>query len=351
MLLNDNVRRNSAAQSHHFQSPFQKTRQTQWGFTLIELLVVIAIIAILVALLLPAVQQAREAARRSSCKNNLKQLGLALHNYHDGANCFPPGFVRVYGSATANDLTTDAAGNQGNWAWGAFILPYMEQGNVYEAIKVNTDRCAEALGNATSVAFMRTSIEAYRCPSDPNSGFIRYSIWNSAGASVSPFIALSNYIASNDSTDTLRIGNGMFFMDSSVKIRDILDGTSNALALGERADIFLNGISGIDPGNAQVYNGLLNTLAGSVFCTRGTRQQSSHGIRDVFGSGISSINGPQGLVAFAESTAARSFSSNHRGGAQFALADGSIRFMSDSINLTLFRNLISIKDGKVTGDF
>ncbi len=97
------------------------------GFTLIELLVVIAIIAILIALLLPAVQQAREAARRTQCRNNLKQIGLALHNYHDVFNTFPPGYV----AKIANNKTSS---ERSMFAWGALILPYIEQGNLYQVL-------------------------------------------------------------------------------------------------------------------------------------------------------------------------------------------------------------------------
>src|SRR5215813_2046814 len=105
------------------------------GFTLIELLVVIAIIAVLIGLLLPAVQQAREAARRSQCKNNLKQMGLAMHNYHDVYQCFPPGYLGYPAGnggscATINNTTQRGQG----WGWGAFLLPYLDQGNLYNLL-------------------------------------------------------------------------------------------------------------------------------------------------------------------------------------------------------------------------
>src|SRR3954454_25192238 len=105
------------------------TSTVRRGFTLIELLVVIAIIAILIALLLPAVQQAREAARRTQCKNNLKQIGLALHNYHDTCNSFPPGWINTWAS---NPPRSNFPGN--SWGWNAMILPMMDQGNVYNQI-------------------------------------------------------------------------------------------------------------------------------------------------------------------------------------------------------------------------
>ncbi len=321
------------------------------GFTLIELLVVIAIIAILIALLLPAVQQAREAARRSTCKNSLKQLGLALHNYHGTHRVFSPGFVREYGLPTANDGTTDPGARQGNWAWGAFILPFMEQASLSDALNIGPVTCAQAMTNATSMNLMAKPVATYLCPSDPSNGTTKFTFYNTSGATISTTPALSNYVAANDSTNTRRLGNGMFYMDSKVSLRDLTDGTSNTIALGERADILSNGLTGIDPGNSAIYTGTLNTQAGCVLCTRGSREASSLGIRDVLGSGAFPINGPQTLVGSSESGAARSFSSAHKGGCQFTLADGSVRFISENVNLTLFRNLISIRDGAVIGEF
>ncbi|WP_339749897.1 DUF1559 domain-containing protein [uncultured Rubinisphaera sp.] len=116
------------------------------GFTLIELLVVIAIIAILVALLLPAVQQAREAARRSSCKNNLKQIGLAMHNYHDTHSCFPPGYVDQMGESDEGDALTE---NQ--WGWGSQILPFLEQGAVFDVLDVGDNKLSDCATSGSAV--------------------------------------------------------------------------------------------------------------------------------------------------------------------------------------------------------
>ncbi|OYW13961.1 MAG: hypothetical protein B7Z55_16195, partial [Planctomycetales bacterium 12-60-4] len=127
------------------------------GFTLIELLVVIAIIAILIALLLPAVQQAREAARRSQCVNNLKQLGLAIHNYHDNFNAFPPGWIGV------TNRTPDTEGNSG-FAWGAHLLPQLDQSPLYGRLNFNRE-CYDPAFNAVA---MSTVLPAFRCPSDPS---------------------------------------------------------------------------------------------------------------------------------------------------------------------------------------
>ena len=142
-----------------------RTNPLRKGFTLIELLVVIAIIAILVALLLPAVQQAREAARRSQCKNNLKQIGIGMHGYHDTFSTLPPGFVRVHAADT----------DKGNWGWGTFILPFMDQGALYEALSPgevdpavtnSNGSLASAVQNPAKRAEMQNALPAFRCPSD-----------------------------------------------------------------------------------------------------------------------------------------------------------------------------------------
>ena len=204
-------------------------RNRRRGFTLIELLVVIAIIAILVALLLPAVQQAREAARRSSCKNNLKQIGVALHNYHDTYSMLPPGYVRQH---------TD---DNGNWGWGAFILPAMEQKNTFETADVaGPTSLSGAIGNGTMRAALQKGIANWRCPSDTGPELNNQRKINGQS------LATSNYVASN-STKSLcnnytgnaggncnNGANGPFVMNRGTRFRDITDGTSNTIAVGER---------------------------------------------------------------------------------------------------------------------
>ena len=137
------------------------------GFTLIELLVVIAIIAILIALLLPAVQQAREAARRTQCKNNLKQIGLAMHNYHDVYLGFPPGYMNTAPyHANGNG---PISGNYSQWVWGAMILPYIDQAPLYSRLQVGDIRLADALtagGPYDSTDLLATPLTAFMCPSD-----------------------------------------------------------------------------------------------------------------------------------------------------------------------------------------
>src|SRR5881275_1807597 len=127
------------------------------AFTLIELLVVIAIIAVLIGLLLPAVQKVREAANRMSCTNNLKQIGLALHSYHDGMGFFPPGYLD--GNTDPNSTPDNDVGP--GWGWASFLLPYLEQGNIYKQINFN-----QGIGTGSNAAVAQMSLKVYLCPSD-----------------------------------------------------------------------------------------------------------------------------------------------------------------------------------------
>src|SRR5579863_1826177 len=156
------------------------------GFTLIELLVVIAIIAILVSLLLPAVQQAREAARRTQCKNNLKQIGLALHNYHDALLVFPPGYVDKNGdpnSTPDNDLGP-------GWGWASFILPYLDQGNLYSQINFNL-----GVGLGANAQPSLVTLPVMQCPSDtlPQP----FPVYDSSFTTPIATVAYGNYVGCN----------------------------------------------------------------------------------------------------------------------------------------------------------
>ena len=231
-----------------------KTQSRNRGFTLIELLVVIAIIAILVALLLPAVQQAREAARRSTCKNNLKQIGIALHTYHDTFRVFPPGHHAHYTNWRQSNAASQRAGypsvpgtdtavdNKANWSWSAHIWPMMEQGPAYDQLQVNTLRAADSLTNAANESVMRNPMAAFLCPSDPNPGVTDGARDVEDSASTDKIRTMvSNYVASNRGANNLNVrarkeaANGLFFVDSKMRFRDIVDGTSNVIAVGERA--------------------------------------------------------------------------------------------------------------------
>jgi len=274
---------------------------------------------------------------------------------------FPPGFARVYGNPTPandfsqNDATTDAAASQGNWSWAAFTLPFIEMDGVFQTINVTGTDCAAAMGNATRMQAMAVPVGSFRCPADytvapgQRPGINDIPFRDAAGNGVSTRSALSNYVAANHSSNTAKVGDGIFFMDSKTADSKIQDGLSKTIALGERVFFLNNGVTGQDPQQPTVYTGFLMPQAGCIYCVRGTRQQSSHGIRDALGSAFMGINEPSMLVGSADSSSSRVFSSYHRGGAQFTMADGSVRFLSESIGLAILRDLISIADGRSTG--
>lgn len=291
------------------------------GFTLIELLVVIAIIAILIALLLPAVQQARESARRSTCKNSLKQIGLALHNYHETHRIFPPGFIMDHG-----------------WLSTTFILPFMDQGTLYNKLSPNGPM---DVTNATTLADIRTVLPIYLCPSsaDPDAS-------KNADIPVNgQAIGLSNFLGINGNLD-LRCNskpNGMFYQNSKVKIRDITDGTSNTIAFSERTTV--NDSAGTNH-RGGVWAGVTHPCPANGFDNiRNFTIQARVSWSMINGSGYQF--GPSSL---------------HTGGAHFLLADGQVRFISENIDASnnpntvtsssgIYFKLAVINDGQVIGEF
>ena len=301
------------------------SRDKTRGFTLIELLVVVAIIAILIALLLPAVQQAREAARRTQCKNNLKQLGLALHNYHDVHLTFPQGCAARYNG-------NDVVANFESWGWTASILPMIEQGPLFNRLDVGGRTLSEALASVTTDGARDTlfpAIGPYQCPSDTTGPRLKAGMQRNnfgGGASTTPTSwrpPTSNYVGMNGLSQ-IRIPNdqsdrrprGMFYTASRVKIRDITDGTSNTIMAGERAR---------------------EAGAGSWIGNRNPDGQGPHGNDYVLGTGWTAINDNSINNNFR-----MGFSSKHPGGAQFVLADGSVRFLSENIQHDLAQSRTSL---------
>jgi len=337
------------------------------GFTLIELLVVIAIIAILVALLLPAVQQAREAARRSQCKNNLKQITLAMHNYHDIYGKFPPGYVDLRGNAT----TVSANAGLGHWTWSAMILPQMELGTLYNTLSVGVNTPWQAMTN--NQAAMQGKFPGFLCPSDSGAppvhtlpGFGMETGTNYRG------FPIANYVASNgltpsrmhkatDPTNGSTGAVGPFYRDSSVSFKSITDGTSNTILLGERAYQLdsVRGAATLLAVRDRDGNGPFAVVNPSDGNPSGYAYDEGWGTA----SGVSTrrINSPR-----VSGTENQGFSSRHVGGAHFALADGSVRFISENIQLinsnnggilnqylanSTFPRLIAIADGAPVGEF
>ena len=280
------------------------------GFTLIELLVVIAIIAVLIALLLPAVQQAREAARRTQCRNNLHQIGLALHNYHDTHGLFPPGAVNMTYS-TSNVRNCAACGQSTTWM--VLILPFVDETALYNAY--NFDLWCHDSANASTVG--RSLLSQYNCPS--NGGFLAT---NSFGSGSNQTYGSSDYAGCGGACDSKNdygcvwytgegwgvytYERGILFRRSSVQVRDIRDGTSNTFMVGEKHGT---------PGEA-----------------------NSCGWAEAAYSGNSVIRCTSPLQGAINSspTCAYCFRSKHEGGAFFCFADGTVKFISENIDATVY---------------
>jgi prepilin-type N-terminal cleavage/methylation domain-containing protein len=333
------------------------------GFTLIELLVVIAIIAILIALLLPAVQQAREAARRTQCKNNLKQIGLALHNYLDAFNVFPPGTTHQTGTGIPMGPNTN--GHFNNWSWTAFIAPMMDQGNLYNAVQVGPFNMTQALNDPPKREILLRPNGLFRCPSDTGpamNDLVLFSTRPAGSATVPTAVPTCNYVANNgtysfrrslgDPVADTNFNNGMFAAagQNAVNgggcraIRDVTDGTSNTIAIGERC--WTSG--GVIYGAATLWG-----MRGSSDAVAAEDQ----GMVNSFACGWRSMNAPQ--EPGANPTHRRGFSSTHEGGAQFLLTDGAVRFISENIHHrpgarpvdTTFAYLLAAADGNPIGEF
>lgn len=322
--------------------------RSRLGFTLVELLVVITIIGVLIALLLPAVQAAREAARRSQCTNNLKQIGLALQNYHDAFRCFTSGFIRQAG----------AVDNEGHWAWNALLLPYVEQESRHEQLRVGKVPVSTVLLNAQSLKAMQSPLAGFRCPSAGGQPFIhdeagrciQAPIGTERGLAVTHYVACnSSYGLKNDGgKDPASYALGVFYRNSAVCFQDITDGSSSVILMGERA-YYVDGIKAFAGAMyaARDYNG-----TGPAISADGSA--SNQGLIAVFGGGAAVIN------ATPDSSQNRiAFSSNHPGGANFCFADGSVHFLSETIDAnaatiaidSTYEYLMGIGDGNVPGAY
>lgn len=322
-----------------------KRSRVRPAFTLIELLVVIAIIAILIALLLPAVQQAREAARRSTCKNNLKQLGLALHNYHETFTCFPPAHIGRCSRGPGNpDLNASGL---------VMLLPYIEENNIYNQFNFESTMWDGETGGGNlsgtftagnfagavltngNLAPSQNLIQTFLCPSDAGTEFTAVGLYDpAAGNTTGIGGAKTNYdFVTNSSHSTCENYAGtslktrMMFADGSrCRIREIKDGTTYVVAMGETTRTGRNGGGNATWGyRAHVQVGIkLFAIAPNVF----TPGEGSAGQLDNW-----SYPG-----------------SVHAGGMHVLLADGSVHFMNRSIDTTLRQNLCRIADGNITAN-
>jgi prepilin-type N-terminal cleavage/methylation domain-containing protein/prepilin-type processing-associated H-X9-DG protein len=311
------------------------------GFTLIELLVVIAIIAILIALLLPAVQQAREAARRSSCKNNLKQIGLALHNYHDTYNTFPPGNITM----------GDCCGTPSLINWAISILPNLDQANLQRKYNFNLTN-----EDPSNLAILQSPLPVYNCPSDINAGRLERP---ASGPGSGKQWAMSSYRGMGgvgwttsgyayrrqwDSSDILNTKattakRGMLHWCGAVKnkgrfrpvsFRDVTDGPSNTLFVGEYHT------------QTTVRRGTFWGYTYTSFVLSAATPESRTLIPDF------SLCASQGD----SNPCKRAWGSLHSGGAiNFLMGDGAVRNIAPNINVNLFTALASIQGGEVIGEF
>ena len=309
------------------------------GFTLIELLVVIAIIAILIAILLPAVQQAREAARRSACNNNLKQIGLGLHNYHDSHQCFPIGALGVY---------------QRNWM--VSILPFLEYENLYDALEVVQNAYpAGANGAVNGAAMTGTTVSAYLCPSSDLPTLTEYGSTSSTDANKwgrASYLGVTGAVAASSTTAAVDpaaktgrcvsggygfvCNNGVLLRNAVASIDDVSDGTTNTLMAGEDSAWNVN-TSGtlVDENMTRYYGfgmGAQNASPTSTSTAHGvvTTIRYAVGFRDASTTNADGRN---------QAGVNHSFKSAHRGGAHVVRVDGGTKFLSDGTSMAILQYL------------
>lgn len=283
------------------------------GFTLIELLVVIAIIAILIALLLPAVQQAREAARRSSCKNNLKQMGLAIHNYHDAHGCFPMNAKAITGT--------------NGFSWIVGILPFLDQAPLYNQFNFDLTLIQNTTGSPTNREVLNTPLATVICPSDPTTAFrtdLAISWANPVSNGALPRAAAVTCYSGTVGT-VWGGALGLFERDPvrPLRFRDITDGTSNVLMVGERSPSW------------------------SPWAAWG----SANGVWLKPNTTINAIVREVGYVPDSQEIGGVRYgaSSWHVGGVHFLLADGSVRFLSENMDFAAYSQLSNFGDGLPIG--
>jgi prepilin-type N-terminal cleavage/methylation domain-containing protein/prepilin-type processing-associated H-X9-DG protein len=301
------------------------------GFTLVELLVVIAIIGVLIALLVPAVQSAREAARRTQCRNNLKQIGLALHNHLDARKCLPAGYT----STVTLDLDDGGPG----WAWGARIMPYIEQSALYKLVD-----SAVPVEGVAAMAVRMNSVPTFICPSDDQfQELVDVPAKKTTGILCQ--MAGSSYIGSAGTVrPTCKVCrdkfDGVFGRNKQIEDREIVDGFSNTIAVGERAHRISTGtLWGVVPDSKLLDRQQEGKYAAGPAYVLGTtfadKFNIEEGPMDAFDHAV--------MLSYAES-----FGSEHPGGCHFAFCDGGVRFVYDDIDARVF-NALATRDGIAKG--
>jgi prepilin-type N-terminal cleavage/methylation domain-containing protein/prepilin-type processing-associated H-X9-DG protein len=298
------------------------------GFTLIELLVVIAIIGVLIALLLPAVQAAREAARRAQCSNNLKQIGLAMHNYHDRHDTFPPGYITLTQTSQPNSPETGPG-----WGWGTMILDDLEQKPLYDAVNFGLQITHPASRTARTA-----TLASFLCPSDPI-GARPVSLADASGNVLVSDLAPGQYVASAGQWEIEEFparNNGLFYRNSRVGLRDITDGSSQTLMVGERSRNLADATRvGVVPFARVCTNPSWRVQDCETACVM------------ILGHTGPSPNQQWVDVPNYKGAGADDFWSLHPGGCNFAFADGSVRFVKETINPHVFSFLSTRSGGEV----
>ena len=320
-------------------------RDSRRAFTLIEVLVVIAIISVLVALLLPSIQQAREAARRAHCKNNLKQIGLALHNYHDEHNLFPPGFVRA-----TNDQSDDTGYNSG-FGWAVMIMPQLDLKPLYDDLATHFDS-----GPIGAGAFTRRRLSSFECRSDSlegNASYVEYGTTMGPPPGCDPMIpgdcddtdlvtltsrpfgGRSSYVGNYGSGTLGGKGNGIFWENSNRFLSEVIrkDGSTTTMLVSER-----HTQQGPAAWAGVPFNQSSSVPAGSP--TGGSGPTTTTLDRYVLGSGA--------VVPNTNNSSA--FGSAHYDGLHVLFCDGHVQFVTNKVNATLWQQVANHADGQmVTG--
>lgn len=355
--------------------------QGRSGFTLVELLVVIAIIGILIGMLLPAVQQVREAARRVTCANNMRQLGLAMHNYEGAFGHFPPGFTSIStsdGTVPSGVHIDPVTWNAGpGWGWGASLLPFVEGKNLHDQIDFNRPIWA-----AEHREIIQTQLPVFLCPSTSGDGQ-PFTVVDDSGSPYSPdgvtpiVLGRSNYVAShgqesawgseagvdltgviftdiysfstttiNINGDVSRVADGPFYRNSKTKMSEVRDGTTHSIFLGEHSSRLSDKTwVGVVPGATvhPKFSSPENGPDGAATLVL-YHMGPSGGELDITGFPIiHPVNFPTYHVGqmFAE----------HPGGGNVCMGDGSVQFISESVDLITWAELSSIGEGEVIGDW
>jgi len=322
-------------------SNLSQARRSKSGFTLVELLVVIAIIGILVSLLLPAVQAAREAARRSQCASNLKQIGLATQNYHASFKRFPPGWDED------NVANQQARGPFA--AWGLLILPYMEEDPLYGQFDFDKNiNDGVPGGDIDNIDLIGNRIDIYRCPSDTAPDSDSWAAYSGYYPDI-PALGVSNYVVAGINCDPCFSGHlqrkdktfscpngptGLMYRNSKTSVANVLDGTSKTFLAGERTYASRHGVN-----STAYWAGPPGAVSNSLACFSATVMA---GTITGFGSADHKrmING-HGF----------GFHSYHPGGVQVVMADGSVRFIAEDIQQLTAVRLLEIADGDVVEDY